>query len=112
MKLVRLEGRFFVEPSDIGGDGGPNGNCELEFSRIRESKSMLAAGEQTMLRLALYFWTGGGVVHLDDLMSLEPTIITAVGELIVAEMGKGSITIDQWIEKWQDVDAAASYFAS
>ena len=112
MKLVRQE-KLFLLPSDIGLDEyGPTGNAEHQFGLMQDGSCSLSAGEQTMLSLAWYFWNGYGQVRIEDIMSLEPSLVEAVGTLITASVGRSPILIDKWIEKWQDFDAAAAYFAS
>jgi hypothetical protein len=111
MKLVRME-KLFLLPTDLGGGCGPTGNAEQEWSRIREGRSIISSGEQTMLLLAWYFWNGHGEVRIGDIMSLESTVVRAIGTLIHAYSSKGQPTIDEWIEVWMQVDPAAEYFAS
>ena len=110
LKLVRME-RFFPLPGDVG-EYRPTNDAENEYLRILSNESVLSSGEKTMLLFMFYIWNDRGDPKVRDLEQLEHLLVGAIGHLIHDASSKNPVMVDQWIDRWKDVDAAAEYFAS
>lgn len=110
LEMVRL-GHLF-EASDIGPDFGPTQEAVGSLFRVQDGCSPLSTGEGIVLRTAFDIWNGAGQTTIPELMqNLPPSIVQAIGELIVAVAIGATSYIDAWESKWAGFDAAANFSA-